>query len=1742
MDPDAAMREFTAGALATQSAAVLRIIAQLSDRQVKSISAMAELKSLAIKINYHCIRHRETIAAASSAAAAADSITDATLSEQLAAAGAAVGGGQGLQRLSQAGKLLISLDSGGGETVSAARTSGDTSTFTSKLIEQATDIRSSAVSLYASLKDCCSVIEAAGGLWVFANSRMGRDVRFMQSELSSGLATLLSSLAHAPADGAWPVFSGASSIGWPAGWVDASRVAQLNAGVVFPWMDAAASSADTAAADEAFHSKHGHGIDLSWLQRMWRRAAAQGEATALLRLAALAASPHPSLPHSLSIQGCWEGIPTEQQVASWRYLSSTLCLSPLHPSVLSAASQYVLQAILPCSLQQLHSTNLHAQRNGTHSTNILTLEGANGSAPVLPAGVLDSLFEYAQDSTPQLAMFIQAAYSKQEHAKDNDNDEWVSFWRELLAAAALSIRGVISHSQEQRQQRHTQPPLSSAAAWHVFAQWAGCSAEWQHFLQAAFESNLLSRGPAVSNGYVVADANIWASAAPEGTPPPSLDRQILSEHSSRALGTSGKALLAAFRQGGVTGGIRGAVGQAHVPGGGSTFSAQLNTRNEPIPSGSQFIGGDLKASAPLARVAAYTNGQLLGDRKLLGSVACETFPAVETFAPATKDLLFLQSAAGHSGSANQEAMSAGIRELSQSQGGEAQGTQDPSAASMQRLLGIAQSSTSRVLQARLGALRSSMAPDEHTAGGGALRRVQNRGGGHSQSSHEGMHATTPTSSSEGAASVVSSRLASGRLSTAASTAAEAAGGGAASPSLQAGGSSLNKRITAASKGSASQQSKPATEAAVAAGPPGGGALQASALPHPEHSNTPGTAETQSLAAPIDEQQEFTKDALQRVLNAVNVAAEAEHSVHSPHASPEEDEAADRAYSPFDVRSSHPAPQQLGRKARYNEVSQLGRFVFERLVAEAQERGLLLDESSAYVDSKANLSVGDLEVISDLEHFVHPRASVVGLLETWYGYNLAGSVTHMWGGAASGLGSVVERVQAGRQLALKLYMPPDDAADTISEAAHVLAREVAAGAMPEQVLAGEGAVGCMQPFSYKLSGPATLIGMSIRQNLRGFAVQDSGSAHSVVKEPQLAPCEFVGPALQDEYIRASAACLIDLAASLYDPPQFEAASGAAAPPSGQAFKLVTAAKSRAQHRDLRGIGAVMQVHLARAMLTASVLAGANGESACILGNLLDSGVLRPDCATGAHAYGSWILRREPQLAAVWYAIGAALGNSAAANCLGHMFICGKLHARLPALLMNCVNGIREAFGPGSTVTGSSAPQQLPQGVFASLLVVIARTQMQSEGESAAAALPQACCSPTQSLPPQQRVQEAAYWFAMAVEKHDAPATNNAAVCEELLSAPASVFGQPAYTAQYLTAARLGSVSGTFNLAYTLAKHARSAHELSEATAQMQQLAAAGDMRAKFHLACLLEGSFRKLQRIPQLSTTVLAPGIRLQEGTVWPTLQSLASSASTDAVSVQMYMQAAAFGNAQAAVKCGHICYSGVATQPHSFEKAIMYYLAAALGGSADGLNALACMVEEGKGFKGGPCTVRAEVLFRLAAGDAPGASILLWEVHVAGQASTAEAAGGTAHAAGSEQLLPALPVACLAAMPVPAATCSEAQLNLYWLYQKRAKALLVEVYCGQQSAPVTAEGRQLLAQQSSTASGMQALTHTISTRLHKTSAVDGPQNSSELQGALLREAAFYRQEAAAWLMAAARGGSAQAKRIQSQMDMATLRK
>ena len=1740
-DHSAAMREFTAAALATQSAAVLRIISQLSDRQVKSISAMAELKSLAIKINYHCIRHRDTIAAASAAAAMAEGVTDASLSEQLAAAGAAVGGGQGLQRLSQAGKLLISLDSSGGAAVSRAAGTSDTSTNSStpKLVEQATDIRSSAVSLFASLKDCCNVIEAAGGLWVFANTRMGRDVRFMQSELSSGLATLLSSLAHAPSDGRWPTFSAAPSIGWPGGWVDASGVAILNASVVFPWVASRAATEHTATADDAFSAKTGHGMDIAWLVQLWRRGASHGDAVALLRLAALSAQPTPRLLDSLGHKGRWENIPTEQQVASWRYISSSLCLGPVQPLVLGAAAQFLLQSILPCTLQQLQGVDLGIQRNQVPALKLLKLQGVAGTPERLPSSVLDALFEFAQDCTPHLAMFLKAAHAKQEQAQDDDKDEWADFWGVILSAAVLSVRGVIAHCNEQRGSGSSQPPLSSAAAWHVFADWAGCSVEWQSFLQRAFETNLLSSGTAVTNGYVTADANIWGGSKAEVTP--SFSRAGLGTHARRDLGTSGMALLSAFRQGGVSGGIRGAVGGTAAASSHASFSLQSNTRNAPIPSGSQFIGGDFEASEPLAQVAAYTNGQLLGDRKLLGSVACETFPAIDEFAPAAKDLLFLQNVAAQGEGA--EAVAAGIRSLGQEQAGlsAANGERDASAASMQRLLGIAQSSTSRVLQSRLEALRGAAAGDAAQASGAALRRLQAQArGAASQTTHSDARTSV---SDDAAGSVVSSRLAGGRLSSAAGGEAM----GADTPPSQ-GGSALNKRITAVSAENGSAATLPQrNNPSVQGGPPGGAAAEAGAgdTPAPQGATDGAEAAVPHGGQRRDSEADFHKDALQRVLNSVDVAAEAELSVHSPHASPEEDEAADRAYSPFDVRSAHPAPQQLARKDRHNSVSPLDRFVFERLVAEAQERGLLLDESTAYVDSKANLSVADLEVISDLEHFVHPRASVVGLLETWYGYNLAGSVTHMWGGAASGLGSVVERVQAGREYALKLYMPPDDAADTISEAAHALAREVAAGAMPEQVLAGEGAVGCMQPFSYKLSGPATMIGMSIRQNLRGFSVSGMGPLQDAMQEPQLVPCEFVGPALQNEYIRASAACLIDLAASLYDPPQFEDVRGAAAPASGRAFRLVTSAKARAQHRDLRAIGAVMQVHLARAMLTASALAGGSGESACTLGNLLDSGVLRPGSASEAHVYGSWILRREPQLAAVWYAIGAALGSSSAANSLGHMFVSGKLHQRLPALLMNCVHRMREAFGADSSAsdTQGGSPRQLPKGVFASLIVVIARTQMQSEGgEGARMPLrPQACCSPTQTLLPQDRVQEAAFWFGMAAEQHHAAGSNNIAVCEELLSPPSSVYGQPTYSTQYLTAARLGSISGNFNLAYTLAKHARSAHELSEATAQMQRLAAAGDMRAKFHLACLLEGSFRKLQRIPQLSNTVLAPSLKLQEGAVWPTLQSLSSSASTDAVSVQMYMQAAAFGNADAALKCGHICYAGIAAHPRSFEKAIMYYLAAALGGNAAGLNALACMVEEGKGFKGGACTVRAEVLFRLAAGDAAGASILLWEV----QQSEPDVHAQAVHTPGGEQLLPHLPTACLAALPVPADTCVEAQMNLYWLYQSRAKSLLVQVYCSQQQqqqggATLSAGARGELQHRSSTAAGMHALMETIRTRLVDSSAQMQP-GGGGLHEALLLEAGFYRQEAAAWLAAAARGGSQHARRIQGQMQAAASR-
>ncbi len=1733
------MREFTASALATQSAAVLRIIGQLSDRQVKSISAMAELKSLAIKINYHCIRHRDTIAEATAAAAAADNTTDATLTEQLAAAGAAVGGGQGLQRLSQAGLLLIELDAGAASTVSVPPADKAAYASTAKLIELAGDIRSSAVSLYASLKDCCSVIEAAGGLWIFANTRMGRDVRFMQSELSSGLATLLSSLAHAPADGIWPRFSGATSTGWPAGWVDAGGVAILNASVVFPWKPAGSLAVQTQAADDAFKSQSSQGTDLAWLQREWRSAAAQGEATALIRLATLAAHTQQRMPKSLRGFGTWADMPAEQQVASWRFISSALCLGPINPQVLSAAAQYYLDAVLPCTLQQMQNLSLSNKRDASTAPHLLSLHGAIGTPPPLQAGVLDALFQYAQDCTPQLAAFMKAAYHKLEQAKDSDNEQWSAFWQDVLSAAVLSVQGVLAHANEQRQGHATQPPPSTAAAWHVFAQWAGCSSEWAHFLQRSFESNPISNGPHVSNGYVTADANIWDNSTAHDYRM-EIGRPSASTPQSHSLGTTGAALLSAFRKGGVGGGVRGAIGTGQQTSPPSVPATTMH-HNEPIPSGSQQIGGDFEASAPMARVCAYTTSAIVGDRQLLGAVACGTFPSVEQFSSAAGELLFVKAAHKRAGGdLDEAALSAGIQALHErSMQDDTQRGSDPSAASLHRLLNLAQSSASRVLQSHLDALRASAVGGSGAPSGGAQRRLQSRSSAASGSASVHSAATSGNGVSGTAGSTVSARLASGRLSQAANT--------ETGPDLAVGaapteGSSLNRRITASAAGSSS--SRTAARAAPGASvsgtsehPPGGGGGGAAApADHTAKDAAEATHDVQGQPAPIDDNSE-SKDALQRVLNSCDVASEAELLVHSPHASPEEDDTSDRAYSPFDVRSTFPAPQQLARKERTNKASDLSLFVFERLCAEAQERGLLLDESAAYVDSKSNLSVADLEVISDLEHFVHPRASVVGLLETWYGYNLAGSVTHMWGGACSGLGSVIERVQNGREYALKLYLPPDDAADTISEAAHALAREVAAGAMPEQVLAGEGAVGCMQPFSYKLSGPATLIGMSIRQNLRGYKVPDDRNVAQVVREPELSPCDFVGVALHDEYIRASAACLIDLAASLYDPPQFEDVHGAAAPPSGKSFRFVTAARARAQHRDMRGIGAVMQVHLARAMLTASALAGGDAEAACALGNMLDSGVLRPGATQKPHAYGTWVLRRHAQLAATWYAIGAAMGSSSAANSLGHMFVSGKLNSRLPALLMNCVHRVVEHRSGVSSDTTQA--RQLPKGVFVSLLVVIARAQMQEEG-SAPPSQRGACCSPTEELLPAQRLAEAAFWFSLAASTHDPAASNNLAVCDELQSAPASAFGLPAFASQYATAAQRGSLSGAFNQAYTMAKYARSAHELSQATAQMQRLAAVGDLRAKYHLACLLEGSFRKLQRIPQLSNKVLTPSMHMQPGAAWPTLQALARSAETDAVSVQLYMQAAAAGNADAAVKCGHICYSGVATQPRSLEKAILYYMIAALGGNAAGLNALACMAEEGKGFIGTGCTLRAEIMFRLAAGDSQGASILLWEVFEADQCSTSGTSSGSGapmQRQGEEQLLPQLPLACLAALPVPCNTSSEAQLNLYWLYQKRAKAQLIEVYCGQEATPLQPGQHDALVQAGASTDGMQALSETIRARLHRSAASDVQDSVNGLHKALLQEATYYQHEAAAWLAAAARNGNAHAKRIVAKTSM-----
>jgi hypothetical protein len=219
----------------------------------------------------------------------------------------------------------------------------------------------------------------------------------------------------------------------------------------------------------------------------------------------------------------------------------------------------------------------------------------------------------------------------------------------------------------------------------------------------------------------------------------------------------------------------------------------------------------------------------------------------------------------------------------------------------------------------------------------------------------------------------------------------------------------------------------------------------------------------------------------------------------------------------------------------------------------------------------------------------------------------------------------------------------------------------------------------------------------------------------------------------------------------------------------------------------------------------------------------------------------------------------------------------------------------------------------------------------------------------------------------------------------------------------------------------------------------------------------------------------------------------------------------------------------------------MYYLAAALGGFAGGLNALGCMVEDGRGFKGAGCTLRAEVLFRLAAGDAPGASILLWEVFQAGE--SAKPSDGVAHPTreGGELLLPHLPLACLAALPVPMDSSVEAQLNLYWMYQKRAKALLIDVYCtGSRSRRgMKPHEQQLVAQSSSSQSNVQQLQHTIQSRMRAPADGASAQNAAAPpQEALLREAGYYQREAACWLASSARLGSEHARRILAKSPMA----
>lgn len=128
-----------------------------------------------------------------------------------------------------------------------------------------------------------------------------------------------------------------------------------------------------------------------------------------------------------------------------------------------------------------------------------------------------------------------------------------------------------------------------------------------------------------------------------------------------------------------------------------------------------------------------------------------------------------------------------------------------------------------------------------------------------------------------------------------------------------------------------------------------------------------------------------------------------------------------------------------------------------------------------------------------------------------------------------------------------------------------------------------------------------------------------------------------------------------------------------------------------------------------------------------------------------------------------------------------------------------------------------------------------------------------------------------------------------------------------------------------------------------------------------------------------------------------------------------------------------------------------------------------------------------------------------------------------------DEALPHLPVAVLAALPLPAGVDTNAMMNLYWMYKRRADALLADVFAlqadvrgrsgGGGAAPLAQHVQAAIAAAFKAAPWM----HT---------AAGGEDSAAHLEAHWLAEVSAYKKEAAAWLQSAVEAGHRQAISVQ----------